>query len=339
MTVFCQISMKPCTLLLLSLLTYMTVSGQVVDSHSRDSLAYCEPSIEGAPRAKGVIVKREIVTNYRIDSSDGQTSQSAEVEINRRWELKARVPLILRDHLNVALGINYSVEEFRFENADQLNFPFYKQLESRSLKSLASNLYIVKPFRGNKYIIARISGSLNGDYEKNSSTSQFLKVSITPLLGWKKDPRTGYGAGLSLNYRFGRRTLVPVFFYERMFNQQWGVEMLLPVMFKLRYGSVNQKNYWSFKTELNGNNYNIDLKEDGSFLFLNKSEVRFLVSYEREIHDWLWLGVESGLRANFNFDLTDSPARGTDPVIANSFNEAFVFNFSVFLVPPRKFFE
>ena len=110
-------------------------------------------------------------------------------------------------------------------------------------------------------------------------------------------------------------------------------------MARLRYGTLNQENYFYLKTELNGANYNIALAENGSLLFLNKAEIRYSISYEREIHDWLWFSLEAGVRSNFNFDLSDTPRRNVEPVIKNTFNEALIFNFGIFVVPPRKFFK
>lgn len=301
--------------------------------------AFCKPGLRGIPRAKGIVLEREMISDYRINSRQGQITEEAEVNLNRRWKLKARVPIILGKKIKIALGINYAVEEFKFANSDALSFPFYRQLENRSLKSLGSSLYLVKPFRGKRYFLLRVNGSFNGDFAENSSKSQFLKFSATPLLGWKQNDDLAYGVGISLNYSFGRRSLIPILFLEKNFDRNWGLETILPLMVRLRYGSNNQKNYFYLKTELSGANYNIDLGENGEFLFLNNAEIRYTISYERELHDWLWLSMEAGLRSNFNFDLSNTPRRNSEPIIENTFNEALVFNFGVFIVPPRKFFK
>ncbi|MEL6560819.1 MAG: DUF6268 family outer membrane beta-barrel protein [Bacteroidota bacterium] len=300
---------------------------------------FCEPGLRGVPRTKGLVLEREMISNYRIRSTQGQASEEASVNLNRRWNLKARVPIVLKDEIKIAAGFNYSVEEFNFANSDALSFPFYRQLQDRSLKSIGSSLYLIKPFRGKRYFLLRLNGSLNGDFAENSSKSQFFRFAATPLMGWKINEDLAYGGGISLNYNFGRRSLVPIFFIEKNFNRNFGIEALLPLMVRLRYGTLDAKNYFYLKAELNGATYNIDLEEDGSLLFLNKAEIRYVASFEREIHDWLWFSLEAGLRTNFNFDLSNSPRRNAVPVIKNTFNEALVFNFGIFIVPPRKFFD
>ena len=94
---------------------------------------------------------------------------------------------------------------------------------------------------------------------------------------------------------------------------------------------------------MNGATYNIQLDDpnfpEGQDYYLRKSEFRLMVTYEREIHDWLWFSIESGVRSNINFDLDDSAKRNANTVIENDFNSAFVLNASIFMVPPRKFLK
>ncbi|MEO1049154.1 MAG: hypothetical protein AAFX87_00920 [Bacteroidota bacterium] len=298
----------------------------------------------GLPRSKGIIIKQENVTDYFIqsDGSD-QSSSSNEIRRNRRWEFQLRAPLVLKDNFKMAVGVKYFVEEFRFDDTDS-EFEFYNNLEDRSLRNLATSLFLVKPTRTNRYYLLRLNAQLNGDFSTgNISANNFLKYSITPLVGWKKNDYTSYAFGFSFGYSFGQRSIFPIFSYNKSFNTQWGIETILPVKARLRYGSLDQKSYVYLTSELNGASYNIDIDlnnpEGTNFLFLNKSEVRFLISLEREIHDWLWFGVEGGMRKNINFDLTSSPRRNTDIIIENQLNNAFLFSVSLFIVPPRKFLE
>ena len=89
-----------------------------------------------------------------------------------------------------------------------------------------------------------------------------------------------------------------------------------------------------------GTNYNLTLSPNQNGpLYLNHTEVRALYTVEREIHDWLWVGMEAGYRRNLDFSMTLSPERGGPSIADNQLNDAFVFNFSVFVVPPRKFYK
>ena len=299
---------------------------------------FCVPSVIGLPRSKGIVIKREIVRDYSIQSeSDELGNSSAELRRNRRWEFKVRAPIIMKDGFKMAAGLKYFVEEHNFENPESLNYPFYQNLENRSLRSIRGELFLVKPTKTNKFYLLRISGGLNGDYGSDLAKHEFFKFSISPLIGWKKNDYVSYAFGLAFSYGLGNRSILPIIAYNKSFNNQWGMEMVLPAEAKLRYSTLNQKNFLYLKAELNGSNYSVRLDESqDDLLYLNKSEVRFLLSWEREIHDWLWFGIETGMRSNINFDLSSETGFNANTVVDNKLNAAMVYNMSIFVVPPRK---
>ena len=244
----------------------------------------------------------------------------------------------MKKGFKMAIGLEYFVEEFNFKNTEALDFAFYNDLENRSLRSIRGDVFIIKPTRTNRYYILRMSAGLNGDYKlKEFAKDEFLRFSVTPLIGWKKNDYVSYAVGVAYSHSFGRRSIFPIFAYNKSFNLQWGIESVLPANFKIRHSTSDMKNFFYAKAELNGANYSLNLDDRQNLVYLNKSEVRFLLTWEREIHDWLWFGVEAGLRKNINFDLTDAPDINADIVVENNLNEAMIFSFSLFMVPPRKF--
>lgn len=281
---------------------------------------------------------------YGIQShskQEGLEDGEGEVKLNRRWDFRLRVPLVRKPGIKIALGLRYFQEEYRFD--DLSDYPFYRGLEDKSLKSMGAQLYVAKPFKGNKYMILRISAGLNGDYHIDDlPTIDFLKFSIAPLYGWKANPYTAFAVGIAYSNDFGRQGVYPVFSYIQTFDNHWGLEALLPSKVRLRY-SFNDKTNLYAVSELNGNSYTIRLDEPAlsgnETLNLRKSELRYLLSFEREIHDWLWFGMEAGVRSNISFNLNDGPKRGANQILDNRFNDAFLFNLSIFMVPPRRFLE
>jgi hypothetical protein len=305
---------------------------------------FCVPAVSGMPRSKGIIIKQERITDYGIRSNSGSESLNSgrgEVSSNRRWEFKLRMPVVSKPNIAIAVGIHYNVEEYKFENTRNQDYPLYSSLEDKSLKSLGGSIYVVKPWRGKRYLLLRASGDLNGDYDRDGySKKNFLQFSVAPLLGWKKNANTSYAFGIAYGYNFGRPIISPLISYNHTFNRHWGIEMLLPTKAKLRY-TLNDKTLFFASTELNGASYNIHLK-DSSFakrgdLFLQKSEVRYLVTFEREIHDWLWFSLEAGVRSNINFSLSDTFGPPRNALIRNHLNHAMLFSFSIFAVAPKKF--
>jgi hypothetical protein len=320
------------------------VYAQSIDAGSFPDTAFSVPSIIGSPRSKGLIVRQETVLGYRIRSQAGQPNipeGNGYVDYNSRWEFKLRLPIISSPDLIFAMGINYEIEEYDFRDEQNQSYFFYNKLERKSLKSAGGTLYIIKPFRGRAYFLFRGSADINGDYGYDEQPSaRFLRLSATPMIGWKINDNLSYAIGLAYGYKFGRELVVPVLSYNRNFNKKWTLEATLPTRIRVRY-NYNPRTFFYGVTELNGANYNITLPDPVLAgirpLYLQKAEIRHLIIYERELYDWLWVGMETGMRTNINFNLTSTPRSRRDVVVRNRLGNAFLFSFSIFVVPPKRF--
>jgi len=336
--------MNKYSIILIVVLSTTNIYAQEIFSWSKET-GYCTPSVAGLPRPKAFIVKYELQPNYKITSTakDGNFENSdGEINRNRRLDFRLRFPIINKPSLTIAAGLKYSREEFRLDNYPT-GSKFYNNLEDRDLKSIGAHLYVIKPTKSKKYFILRAGFDFNGDYPSDKiNASEFLKFSITPLIGWKKNDNLSYALGFSYGYAFGRPLIYPVFSYNKNFNCNWGIESLLPVNFKLRY-TKNEKNYFYAGLELQGNSYRLD-NADSVFsaydkLHLFHSELRFTITYERELHDWLWFGIEGGVRHNLTFNVTNGPKATADVILKNKLSEAPLINASIFIVPPKGFFR
>jgi hypothetical protein len=332
--------MSKCPLILIVVLCTTNVCAQEIFSWSKET-GYCTPSVVGLPRPKAFIFSYELQPHYKITSTakdDNFENNSAEINRNRRLDFRLRFPIINKPSLTIAAGLKFSREEFRFDDYPT-NSAFYNNLEDRDLRSIGAHFYVVKPTKSKKYFIIRAAFDFNGDYPSDKiKAGEFLKFSLAPLIGWKKNDNLSYGVGFSYGYAFGRPLIYPVFSYNKNFNCNWGIESLLPVNLKLRY-TKNEKNYFYAGFELQGHSYRLEVT-DSAFsaydkLHLFHSELRFTITYEREIHDWLWFGVEGGLRHNLSFNITDGPKSNSDVILKNKLSEAALINASIFIVPPK----
>src|SRR6266542_889990 len=282
--------MNKYSIILIVVLSTTNIYAQEIFSWSKET-GYCTPSVAGLPRPKAFIVKYELQPNYKITSTakDGNFENSdGEINRNRRLDFRLRFPIINKPSLTIAAGLKYSREEFRLDNYPTSS-EFYNNLEDRDLKSIGAHLYVIKPTKSKKYFILRAGFDFNGDYPSDKiNASEFLKFSITPLIGWKK-------------------------------------------------------NYFYAGLELQGNSYRLD-NADSVFsaydkLHLFHSELRFTITYERELHDWLWFGIEGGVRHNLTFNVTNGPKATADVILKNKLSEAALINASIFIVPPKGFFK
>ena len=334
--------MKPVLLVFAVTFTGISAHAQEIFSWGRDS-GYCSPSVVGLPRAKALVIKYEVLPNFTIRSEGkqgGYGNSNAGIKQNGRFDFRLRFPIINKPALTVAAGIKYSHEEFLFKDADlRNNYPFFKDLEDRPLKSVGLHFYVVKPTKTNKYFVLRTSMDLNGDYSSDKfGKTEFLKFSVTPLIGWKKNENLSYAFGFSYGYTFGKPLIIPAVSINKNFDCNWGIESILPINVRLRY-SPNDNNYFYTGLELAGGSYRLDNKDSAflsfSRLHLFRSELRYVLSYERAIHDWLWFGLEAGWRENLRFNLTNGPKAMSDVIISNKLSGSLVANVSLFVVPPK----
>ncbi len=243
----------------------------------------------------------------------------------------------------MAMGFNYFLEEYGFEDLANANYPFYNSIEDKNLRSLGASLFFVKPTRSDVYFLLRTRLSLNGDFRRSTlPTEDYLKFSIAPLIGWKRTPTLSHAVGFAYGYDFGRPTFYPVIVYNRTFSPYWGIEMLLPAYMKVRHNR-NERTIFYGEVGLNGASYNVLLSDtqfaQNTTVHLHKSEIRFLLTLEKEIYDFLWFGASVGYRANMQFSLNDGNNRDADILIENRLRGALIYNFSIFLVPPRQFIK
>lgn len=313
-------------------------------SGSRKDKEYANPSVLGMSKSKGIIFKYEAQPEFGIKSYSANPligDKAADVQRHNRIDLKAYVPVWNRPHLKMVLGFNYFFEEFAFD-ADPPSYDFYRNIENRNLKTVGSQLLVLRPINDKNFLVFRLKGDLNGDYTSHKlAFSKYLKSTLETIYGWKRSANLAYGVGAQLGYTFGRQTIYPVFMYNRTFNPKWGIELLLPARAQMRY-NVSEKSLLYGGIGLDGASYNINVNPEVAgrdVLELRRSEARARLRWEREIYDFLWFGLETGYRINIQFSAYEGEGRWADRIIKNHLKDAALVSAEIFLVPPKRFLK
>ncbi|MBL0126437.1 MAG: hypothetical protein IPP83_03035 [Flavobacteriales bacterium] len=332
--------MKRDRFLLLALLFASSVGW----AQTTDSTAYCDPSCIGQPRPKGFELNYERMLDYGITGVRNDITPgdyAAEVRRNARWKLKVRVPVYNTKAWKVNLGVGYSSENYSLERESGQAEQVLDLLEDIRLRSLSAGVYVVKPFIGKHYMVLRTNSSLNDDGGAIVDKGNIMKHEVALAFGVKRDPYTAYGVGVAFSYTLGRARILPLIAYDHSFDPHWGLEILLPSHIRARY-AFGQGNLLLFGAKVDGANYNIRLQGQGldGIYFLERSDVRGFVRYEREIHDWLWFGADLGYNMNIDLSLvTDHGARRGDVILSNTVASAIYFGAGIFVVPPRSMWQ
>lgn len=307
------------------------------------SNSYCIPALKGIPVGKGASFEYQTMPNISIETHDktglfGDSKNT--IKNNSQIEAKLKIPIVNKPYLNILGGLKYTFEEYHFENLNENSNPFYKSLEDKALKSIGANVTIIKPTKSTKFWILRASADFNGDYSGNESgnLTDYLKFSVSPALGWKVNDNFSYALGVSYNYRFGNPLILPVIAINKNFNNQWGIEAILPLFIKSRY-IHNQGLNWLNTVEIDGASYKLNNLEpelvNYSNIHLHRSAIQFSSRIEKKIVGWLWAASEIGFQQNLTYNVTNSNRAKKDIIFENTLKSGLLFNVSLF-ISPRK---
>ncbi|OGX87232.1 hypothetical protein BEN48_11745 [Hymenobacter glacialis] len=321
--------------------------------------AFANPSVLGMGPSKGLIVRYERMPRFGVQSNAqvvGISNYAGEVDKNARLSIKGYIPAWNRPHLKVVVGLAYEREEFQFNGPATTDYELYRNIENKGLKSIASQVVVLRPIDEVHWYLARVKGELSGDYNSSSdlSTSDYTRFSAEAVYGWKRNPNFSWGLGFQYGYTFGRLSLYPAVLYNRTFNNRWGVEALFPARVTARYNASESSIFYAGYT-VDGYNYIVKLRNelarigpDGApiadkkplrTLELRETEVKFRLRWERELLSFLWMGAEAGYRYNYAFDAFDKTNDDREKIIDSKFNGTPYASLELFITPPRKLLE
>ncbi|NOU59976.1 DUF6268 family outer membrane beta-barrel protein [Marinifilum caeruleilacunae] len=331
---------------------------------SSDTTVYdWNPSVVGSGPVRGYEASYHGMTGFDVGSkSEIYGDGKGKVDYNRIFKTKLRFPISVKKNLKIAGSIEYSDEEIHFHDSKNITYPFYRRLHDKNMKSLGGSFYLMTQWKRNRYFMLRFNGKLKGDYWKDHigdvSKYTFLKMEISPVMGWKINKYKSWGVGVAFSYTFGDPLVFPTFVYNHTFADKWGVEAFLPAKVKLRY-QPSELCFINAKAYLKGGSYSIHFDEvpadgdasadnpslsDFKTLEFRRSDVNFSLEIEKGITDWLWLSFEGGYRSNINFDVTNknnalslsgSKLTSEDNIIDSYAKGGMFYNLTLFIVPSK----
>lgn len=293
------------------------------------------------PRPKFVELSYQKINTFPVAirsekfGNENKWSQSA-----RDVSAKLNIPVLLKDNLSILVGLRYKNAEFEFNDLNYSDLPAYYKIDDREMTSLGVRLYIKKKFANNWSLTTRLSADLNGDRIEFSNYQKYLRHTYLGLLKKQKNKRTAFGIGIGYGDDLGNKSIYPILAYEHILSNRWKMSLYLPKSMEFRY-TVSDKMYITTKAKVSGASYYLanpvlDGYDASEFRY---SAVQMSLSLDREIHDWLWVGMKIGGLKTLNMYFSEPEAPRRDRLLrVKSFETSFI-NFSVYLVPPRKLYK
>lgn len=278
------------------------------------------------------------------DSVGGISGGSASIRSSHGVRMGFNVPIYSRNSLIVQGGISYQEQRYNLNS----ELPMAGWLNHRGLRSTTGLLTVFKPLNEVHFFIAQAQVEMNGNYSLAEwQPLNTLRYSGAFIWGWKKSDRKMIGVGMVRSYRAGDLNYIPaVLLNWTSLNRKWGAEVLAPARAHIRR-TFSPRQMLFFGYELEGGTYRLANVPSASSPFqyheLRRSELRFRAVYERQLHGFIWLSAQAGLRYNYRFYTDDLPDNkeffrgffGDQPYsMRNEIGHAFYMMAGVHLVSP-----
>jgi hypothetical protein len=275
---------------------------------------------------------KQISIGYEFNPGFQNNHDLGVERINSMGGLRTSINLlaISTNKLILSLGANYWGSRIRTDDISKSGT--MNQVYNNRMDVEGINLLMFKPLNNRHFIIAQLN--VDASYVGTNNEWQLTKESITyygsAIFGWKKNDYRMLGLGVSRTYRMGRPLIVPVLLYNKTFNEQWGIEALLPARAHVRY-NFNPDRLLMAGYELEGQQYDLA----GSNRFLQRGEIKPRLVFEQKLVGFVWLSAQFGYRINGRFNLVDRyNGQEEDEVFKNKWGASPYFNLSINLVTP-----
>lgn len=250
--------------------------------------------------------------------------------------VQVNIPVVSTNKIIWQMGANYMRSGYAIASAPTSTFT--EKLNRYGMHTAGINTTIFKPLNEKHFMIFQASADVNGVFESLSDVnSRAVTVSGTAIYGWKKSEKNMIGTGLARTYRAGQIIYVPVLFWNKTFNDRWGMELLLPARGHIRHNfstfSILQLGF-----ELEGNQYWMRspfLIPDRE-VFIQRGEVKPRIQWDKRLTGFFWLSMQAGWRYNWRFDvMNEYDARKNNQLLFSSaLGNPFYFNMSLNFVSP-----
>jgi hypothetical protein len=261
----------------------------------------------------------------------------AQININQVNAIRAQVnvPVISTNKLIWQMGVNYWSSKFNVANPNVNEFA--TALSNNALLTAGLNTTVFKPLNEKNFLIFQASADVNGLFENvNDIQNKAMTASGTIIYGWKTSEKNMIGAGLARTYRAGRLLHVPVLFWNKTFNDKWGMELLLPARGFVRY-NFSTTSMLQAGFELEGNQFLVRLPQTLSInTYIQRGEVKPRIMWDKKLTGFLWLNAQAGLRYNYRFDVVNryDAMEESQRFFSSNLGNPLFFNVSLNFVSP-----
>lgn len=282
----------------------------------------------------------EFLSEYKTNSSSEAFGNAAsELEKDQLIKTKLGIPLMIRDDRVFGVQFKYYQHAFNFDSENnQNNYDLYSHLDSKKLTNTGLRVFWQQDIKKHNKLMLIGGAELSSDkinWNRNSS-----RYFVSGVYSWQVPNSSKMGFGFVVNSGMQITTVYPLFIYEKQLSSKWVLDMSLPKSVAIRW-KRNNGNYLIAKTEVKGWRYNLTnaIEGENQNMTLRRADLLSSISWEKEIHDWLWFGLTVGHIKNLRYYLVNIGDRRGNALIDIKSQSTGYLKFSLFIVPPRRFYR
>ena len=280
----------------------------------------------------------ETLLNYDINSSsERQGSNDSEIDYDRLLKFKIAAPIIFKKDRIFGVQLKYYKHRFFFDAGNEES-ELFSHLNNTTITNGGIRFFYQQDLNDKDKIRFVGGGEFKSDdYSWNANTTKYF---VSGIWSRKLSKRTKIGTGIVFNRDIRTTSIYPVLTYERQLTDKLTLDLALPKSATLRK-KINDSNYLIAKAEFKGWRYNLtnSIAGEESDLTIRKIDVQFVISWEREIHDWLWFQLDAGYTKNLRYYLAEPGGSNSDALVNINSDDTEYLKFSLFIVPPKKFYK
>lgn len=310
---------------------------------------YCNNKINNLNPTTLVGLSYDFMFGAELESTNPEDSSAfnytSPISLNHGVRLDANVPLISKSNIILNATFSYWESRYNFDAVDN-NDRLARSLNNNDLRTATLGVLAFKPLDEKHFLIFQAATSLNGNY--TFGTYDFgevepdfgkMKYTASILYGWKKSDNQNLAIGITRTYRGGRLLHIPIFLWNKTFNDKWGMELLLPARGGIRY-NFSALSSINFGYELEGQSYLLQNSPSSADLFptnnyeLRKSEIRGRIMLNQALSSFIRLNIQAGVAPAYRFDLEDDGSNDGNVVSVGSLGLPMYFRIGLNFVSP-----
>ena len=277
-------------------------------------------------------------SSYNVTSTLDNNETTYTVDRDRLVRARLGVPVILKEKTLFGFQLKYFQQSFNTNSFTNNPDPLFAHLNENPLTNAGLNfLYQRKISDTRKFSLIGVTEIASDELELHIATTRHYLAGEYSI---QLNPQTAIAYGGVVNHALGIWNIYPTFTYKKQLSSKILLEATLPKSINWRY-HLNESTFLILQTEFTNWRYNVTDALPNEAKAIDRAARRYIqkIQLEREIHDWLWFGVDLGYIYNLSSFIVNPGDRQRKAIEKFDITNSSYLTVFTLLIAPRKTLE